>query len=128
MFQITLQVRDYECDIQGIVNNAVYQNYFEHARHLYLKSKGISFAEITKSGIHLIIYRAEIDYLFSLTHDDIFEVSVEFERISRLKYQFTQKILKDTKVYTIGNFYVTGIDNNKKPVNLDKTEFKDLLK
>ena len=29
-FEIEMQVRDYECDIQGIVNNAVYQNYLEH--------------------------------------------------------------------------------------------------
>ena len=37
-----MQVRDYECDIQGIVNNANYLHYTEHTRHLYLKSLGVS--------------------------------------------------------------------------------------
>ena len=32
-FQLEFQVRDYECDMQGHVNNAVYLNYLEHCRH-----------------------------------------------------------------------------------------------
>ena len=38
-------VRDYECDIQGIVNNAVYQNYNEHCRSCFIASLGIEFAD-----------------------------------------------------------------------------------
>ena len=34
-FSIDLAVRDYECDLQGVVNNAVYFNYLEHARHAF---------------------------------------------------------------------------------------------
>ena len=40
-FELELQVRDYECDIQGIVNNAVYQNYLEHCRHKFLNFAGL---------------------------------------------------------------------------------------
>ena len=35
-----MEVRDYECDLQGIVNNAEYQHYLEHARHQFLRSVG----------------------------------------------------------------------------------------
>ena len=45
-YTVKMSVRDYECDLQGIVNNAVYQNYLEHARHLYLQSKGIDLSLI----------------------------------------------------------------------------------
>ncbi|MCP4188209.1 MAG: acyl-CoA thioesterase, partial [Gammaproteobacteria bacterium] len=44
--QLEFKVRDYECDMQAVVNNGVYQNYLEHARHDFLHSKGINFAEL----------------------------------------------------------------------------------
>ena len=43
IFETEMEVRDYECDIQGIVNNANYLHYTEHTRHLYLTSLGVSF-------------------------------------------------------------------------------------
>ena len=47
-FTLNFDVRDYECDIEGIVNNAVYQNYLEHTRHEFLKQCGMDFAEMAK--------------------------------------------------------------------------------
>ena len=44
-------VRDYECDIEGIVNNANYLHYIEHTRHLFLKERGLSFAEMHNKGV-----------------------------------------------------------------------------
>ena len=35
-FETRMEVRDYECDIQGIVNNANYLHYLEHTRHRFL--------------------------------------------------------------------------------------------
>ena len=44
IFEARMEVRDYECDIEGIVNNANYLHYTEHTRHLFLKHCGLSFA------------------------------------------------------------------------------------
>ncbi|WP_448634153.1 acyl-CoA thioesterase [Pedobacter panaciterrae] len=80
IFEIQLKVRDYECDIQGVVNNAVYQNYLEHARHEYLHSKAISFKELTEQGILLMVSRIEMDFKNSLTSGDVFSVKLWIER------------------------------------------------
>ena len=46
IYELEMKVRDYECDLQGIVNNANYQHYLEHTRHEFLTSVGISFAAL----------------------------------------------------------------------------------
>ncbi len=91
-FTVDMAVRDYECDLQGVVNNAVYQNYTEHARHEFLKSRGLDFAALTASGLHVMVTRAELDYLRSLRSGDLFRVSVQTERVSRLRMAFVQQI------------------------------------
>ncbi len=93
-FSMEMAVRDYECDMQGVVNNAVYQNYLEHARHEYLKSIGINFADLTARGINLVVTRAEIDYRMSLKSGDRFAVEVSPKRLSPLRIGFRQRILR----------------------------------
>ena len=51
IYELELQVRDYECDVQGIVNNAIYQNYFEHTRHEFLNSIGCDFNKLRSEGV-----------------------------------------------------------------------------
>lgn len=95
IFQCRMAVRDYECDMQGVVNNSVYQNYLEHARHEFLKHKGLEFADLTRRGIIVVVVRAELDYLKSLRSGDVFEVSVEPVRISALRLGFQQQIIHE---------------------------------
>lgn len=95
-FTLPFTVRDYECDMEGIVNNAVYQNYLEHARHQFLLSRGIDFAEITRGGVHPVVVRAEIDYRSPLRSGDLFWVGVNASRLSRLKFAFLQDIYRGT--------------------------------
>jgi len=93
IFEITLKVRDYECDIQGVVNNAVYQSYLEHARHEYLLSKAGSFKELTDQGILLMVSRIEMDFKNSLGSRDTFAVKLRTER-KGVKLVFFQDIFR----------------------------------
>ena len=99
-FSLKFKVRDYECDLQGIVNNGVYFNYLEHARHEYLLDQGIDFADLTAKKIHLVVIRSEMDYKHSLTSGDEFVVEVAVERISKLKFGFRQRVIRlsDNKI------------------------------
>lgn len=57
IFELKMKVRDYECDLQGIVNNANYQHYIEHTRHEFLSSVGVSFAQLHQQGIDPVVAR-----------------------------------------------------------------------
>jgi acyl-CoA thioester hydrolase len=92
--QLEFKVRDYECDIQGVVNNGVYQNYLEHARHEFLQSHGINFAEVTAAGINLVVTRAELDYKNSLVSNDLFVVRSLVRQVSRLRFEFQQDVFR----------------------------------
>ena len=59
-FSIEIEVRDYELDLQGILNNSVYQNYLEHCRHRYLKEIGLDFAALHAEGIDPVVSKIEI--------------------------------------------------------------------
>ncbi|WP_133012961.1 acyl-CoA thioesterase [Marinomonas flavescens] len=110
-------VRDYECDMQGIVNNSVYQNYLEHARHSFIKSRGLDFAEITESGIHLVLMKAELEYKRSLKSGDDFFIETFVERISRFKFVFHQTILdSDRNKFLSAKMTIASITAAGKPI------------
>lgn len=114
---LEFKVRDYECDIQGVVNNANYQHYLEHARHEFLLSKGISFMQLHEEGIDLIVTKVEIDYKFPLKSRDRFAVKTRIQREGNARLLFSQEILKlpDEKLVVIAR--VTGVaTKNGRPV------------
>jgi acyl-CoA thioester hydrolase len=123
-FKVELEVRDYECDIEGIVNNAVYMNYLEHARHLFLRDRGFDFAELTRMGIHLVVIRMEADYLSPLLSGDKFYVTAETERISRLRFGFIQEIfrLPDAKPVLKAKVIGTSLNAEGKPKYFEEIE------
>lgn len=90
-FEIELKVRDYECDIQGIVNNSVYQNYLEHTRHEFLEQQQVSFADLHKKGIDAVVARIEMSFKQSLVPGDVF-VSRLYVKKEGIKYVFYQQI------------------------------------
>ncbi len=63
VFEMPIKVRDYEVDSQGIVNNANYQHYLEHTRHMFCEQAGVSFRDMHAAGIDPVVRRIEIDYL-----------------------------------------------------------------
>jgi len=123
-FTLEMAVRDYECDLQGVVNNAVYQNYLEHARHEYLKSIGIDFAALAMQGINLVVTRVEIDYKTSLVSGDRFVVEVRPERLSPVRIGFRQDIYRLPDRKAVIKALVTGTALNAK----GRPQLPDVLK
>ncbi|WP_294947810.1 thioesterase family protein [Sulfurivirga sp.] len=114
MFTIELKVRDYECDLQGVVNNARYLHYMEHARHEFLQARGIDFAALAAEGVDLMLTRVEVDYRRPLRPGDVFTVSVQVEQVSRLKFCFVQEIRRaDGELMASGRNYGVAVRDGR---------------
>lgn len=88
-----MSVRDYECDIEGIVNNANYLHYAEHTRHLFLKSCGLSFAEMHSKGVDAVVARMNLRYKVPLRCDDEFISRLALKK-EGVRYVFYQDIFR----------------------------------
>ena len=93
IFELEMKVRDYECDLQGIVNNANYQHYLEHTRHEFLLSRGISFASLHAQGIDAVVARLTMAFKTPLRSGDSFTCKLRVEK-DGIKYVFYQDVYR----------------------------------
>ena len=108
VFEVEFRVRDYECDMAHVVNNAVYLNYLEHARHQLLESLGLRFGELAREGINLVVTRIEADFKKSLASGDCFVVRSSLRRKGRIRLQFNQSIHRKPDEAIMLTAVVTG--------------------
>lgn len=101
--------------MQGIVNNAVYLNYFEHARHEYLHYIGLDFKSLFLQNIVLVATRIEVDYKRSLKSGDDFTVTVKCEKKSPVRYVFMQDITIGDKLIASAKTDVASLNEEGKP-------------
>ena len=117
-----MEVRDHELDRFGVVNNAVYQNYLEHARHAFLASRGISLTHLLEEKFRPVVTRIDLEYLLPLQSGESLSVQLWLTRLTRVKFQFFQQIQKipsmqsTTRAHVIGTF----LGPNDRPVMPEK--------
>lgn len=113
-YKLKMKVRDYECDLEGIVNNANYQHYMEHTRHEFLLEADISFAEMLEQNIVSVVARITIDYKTPLRSRDEF-LSCLNVRLEGIRYVFCQDIYRvsDMKLAAKGKVDVVCLVDGK---------------
>jgi acyl-CoA thioester hydrolase len=126
IYELELKVRDYECDIQGVVNNSVYQNYLEHTRHEFLEDNNISFAELHERGIDAMVSSIEIAYKTPLRPGDSF-ISKLYVTKEGVRYIFHQVIYRkaDNKLSIKAKVHAVVVINGKLATSLP--EFDELV-
>ena len=114
IFETKMMVRDYECDIEGIVNNANYLHYIEHTRHLFLKERGLSFAEMHNKGVDAVVARINMQFKVPLRCDDEFYSRLALKK-EGIKYIFYQQINRasDNKLCFRANVELVCLVNGK---------------
>ena len=113
-FTHEMKVRDYECDLQGIVNNANYQHFMEHSRHELLSKLGVNFGKLHEDGIDAMVAKITIEYKIPLRSGDKFVVGINMERKGP-KIIFYQDIyrLSDGKLCTKGIVETICVENGR---------------
>lgn len=116
IYELTLKVRDYECDLQGIVNNANYQHYLEHARHEFLLSipDATSFASLHEQGVDVVVARVNLAYKTPLRSGDEFVCGLNLKK-EGVKFVFYQDIYRksDGKMCLKGVVEAVCIENGR---------------
>lgn len=122
-YSLEFDVRDYECDLQGIVNNANYQHYLEHARHEFIKTKGLNFTALHEQGIDMVVAKLEMAFKTPLKSNDRFLVTVVLKK-EGIRWIFLQDILRlpDRKLAVRARIDAVAVVNGKladyKPLEL----------
>ena len=124
LFQLEDKVRDYECDLQGVVNNANYQHYMEHTRHEFLESLGENFGAMHEQGIDAFVSRVDIQYKHSLRSGDRYRSCLNLSKKAP-KLIFEQDIyrLSDGALATRGTVESVVVQNGR----LTRGEYFDEL-
>lgn len=120
IFTTELEVRDYECDIEGIVNNANYLHYTEHTRHRFLKACGVSFVKLHEQGVDAVVARMKLEYKVPFRCDDIIVSRMGLKK-ENIRYVFTHDLYRksDDKLCFRAKVELVTLVNGKLAVSED---------
>lgn len=91
----TVKVRFHEVDMLGVCNNAVYINYFEHARLEYVKEAGlIPEGGIFSDGKLFFMVRNEINYRGHSFYDDELAVYSKVTYIKNSSFGYDHIVIR----------------------------------
>ena len=93
LYTLEMETRDYECDIQGIVNNANYQHYLEATRHKWLQQEGFSFRQWHEEGVDVVVAEITMKYKVSLHGQETFLSCLNLRR-EGARFIFEQDIYR----------------------------------
>ena len=113
-----LQVRTYECDSYGHVNNANYLNYLEYARYEFLKDAGFDYPRAIKAGYGVLVARIEIDYKRSALADEELVIRSWPVKKGAVSGVIAQEITRGNDLIAQAKVTWAFIDNKGQPVKV----------
>ncbi len=127
---VELQVRDYECDTQGRVNNAIFLQYFEHARSQVFWERGYSLSQLHLENEDPVVARIEVDYRQPLQARDLVRIETELDFKKTYKIVFQQTLLKQSNagyVLAARALVVVAVLKSGKPAKIADTRLASMI-
>lgn len=117
-YQCSFDVRGYEIDAFGHVNNANYLNYYEHARWCMLKDEGIDLNSFKDWDRWPVIAGIDIQYVKPIFMGDQVTIETRLVEYRRSSMQIEQKIMKGSSTISTAKIRSVFVDGKGKPAPL----------
>jgi acyl-CoA thioester hydrolase len=117
----TLTVRSYECDSYGHVNNAVYLNYLEYARHEYLKDINLPLGDLRAAGYAMWVVEVTIRFKRPALIDDGLRILTKPLKRSRVTGVLGQRILRGGEELAEAEVRWVCVDGQGRPAPLPQS-------
>ncbi len=101
-FHYTRQVQFAETDLAGVVHFSWYFRYMEEAEHAMWREAGLTVAP-TGSDLGFPRVAAAIEYTAPLHFEDVIDVHVRVESISKRTIRYTHRITRDGAAIATGS-------------------------
>lgn len=90
---IRVRVRYAECDPMNVAHHASYAPWLEMGRTELLREGGVSYAELEKAGVFLVVTKLELRYRRPLIYDDVVEVRTSAHESGRIKIRHSYELV-----------------------------------
>ena len=116
--EINVRVRYQETDQMGIVYYSNYFVYFEMGRIEFLRSVGISYAELEKENVFLAVADAHCKYRSPAVFDDLLVVKtcISMMKLARIEFSYEIRRVNEEALIAEGSTLLACLGANKKPM------------
>lgn len=90
---LRVRVRYCECDPMGVAHHAAYAPWLEMARTELLRAAGVSYAQLEREGVFLVVTKLDLRYRRPIRYDDEIEVRCRVVGGSRVKIRHEYELI-----------------------------------
>ena len=125
----TIRIRYSETDQMGVVYHGNYAQYFEVGRTELLRSTGVTYKYMEKTGVMLPVISLSCNFKKSAVYDDEITITTIIKKTPTVKIEFDYKITnQDNQLICTGNTILAFINmETKKPMRCPKYILEKLI-
>jgi acyl-CoA thioester hydrolase len=123
----TVRVRYGETDQMGVVYHPNYLLYFETGRTELMRASGVTYSELEKSGVFLVVTEASCKYRSAARYDEELSIVTTIDQVGKATIRFSYRVLgPGGRLLAEGHTELASVDASKNPVRLPR-EVSSLL-
>ena len=116
-----VRVRYGETDQMGVVYHPNYLLYFETGRTELMRTSGVTYSELEKSGVFLVVTEALCRYRAAARYDEELSIVTAVDQVGKATIRFSYRVQgPDGRLLAEGHTELASVDGSKNPVRLPR--------